>query len=84
MSLTISKLHKELGKAIENGCGRMLVCINKKTFTHPLESDGCIILPVETADIESVPIINDDGGFAKRKDGTEIEKTWMVLRGNNS
>ena len=84
MPITINKLHKMLGKAIEEGMGRRRVCINKKTFIHPLEGDGCVILPIENADIEVVPMLDEDGGMATRKDGTEIERLYMVLKGEDS
>lgn len=83
MPMTINRLHKELGKAIEQGWGRKHVCVHKKTFAHPLESDGLVIMPVETAEVESVPMLNEDGGFATRKDGIEIEEIMLVLCGED-
>ena len=83
MPITINKLHKILGDAIEQGWGYRHVCISKKTFSHPLESDGVIILPVEEANVESFPVFDDDGFQKIRKDGAEVYRIALVLRGNN-
>jgi len=61
MSMTIGRLHKLLGRMIEHGHARKKVCINKESFQHPLEGDGAVILEVETAQIESYPMLDDDG-----------------------
>jgi hypothetical protein len=79
--ITLNKLHKEIGKAIEQGWGYRYVYVNKKTFSHPLESDGAVILPVENAEIESFPMIDDDGFSKTRKDGTEIDRIGLILTG---
>ena len=46
-TLTANQLHKMLGVFIDKGYKRTPVCINKDTFTHALESDGCVILARE-------------------------------------
>lgn len=82
MGLTINRLHKELGKLIEDGHGRKPVSINKNSFTHTLETDGCIILPVKTVWVEWIPTISDEGGFKENKDGSESGKNICVLSGH--
>lgn len=81
MSMTIGRLHKLLGRMIEHGHARKKVCIYKPSFAHPLESDGAVILEVETAQIESYPMMDDDGGTKFRKDGSESLHTSLILGG---
>jgi len=81
--MTIARLHKELGKLIEDGHRMKKVNINKNTFTHTLEGDGCVILPVDNIEIQRVPIIDDNGGFKENKDGSESSMTCLVLIGEN-
>ena len=52
--MTIGRLHKLLGKMVEQGHARKPVCADKGTFFHPLESDGITILP-ELAVLELTP-----------------------------
>ena len=80
--ITVFRLHKELGKIIADGEGRKKVSINKNTFTHNLESDGCVILPVMKAEIEWIQTIDDDGGHKENKDGSESGSTVCVLYGD--
>lgn len=61
MAITIGRLHKLLSRMIEQGHARKKVCINKASFSHPLEGDGAVILDVETVQIESYPMLDDDG-----------------------
>lgn len=61
MAMTIGRLHKLLGRMIDQGHARKKICINKESFSHPLEGDGAVILEVETAQIESYPMLDDDG-----------------------
>lgn len=84
MGLTINRLHKELGKLIEDGHGRKPVSINKNSFIHALETDGCIILPVKAIGVEWVPTISDEGGFKENADGSESGKNVCVLSGKTS
>lgn len=83
MGLTINKLHKELTKLIKNGHGRKRVMINKNTFTHPLESDGCVILPIKDIGITTYIILDDDGGHKEKKDGSECLNTSCLLIGES-
>jgi hypothetical protein len=82
MSITIGRLHKELGKLIENGKKRQRVCISKTTFTHNLEDDGCTILDVEKAELRLITMADGDGYQAMRKDGSESRHVVLVLSGN--
>lgn len=83
MGITINKLHRLLGQMIADGHGRKSVCIDKPTFTHNLETDGCVILEVCKAEIATYPRIDDDGGIALRADGSERHITSAVLYGNS-
>lgn len=78
---TVNRLYKELGKLIEQGHGRKHVYINKDTFTHPLEGDGCVILPVESVDMEWYPILDGDGGTKLKANGEECARESLVLKG---
>jgi len=82
--MTVNKLYKELGKLIANGDGRKLVEVHKATFHHPLESDGCVIIPLESIGIDTFNIIDDNGGHAENKDGSERLRTSCVLYGGNT
>ena len=80
--MTISKLNKKLEKLISQGFGRRSVVINKNTFSHPLESDGCCMLDVTDADIAMFNIMNDDGGITHGEDGHEKFKQALILIGS--
>jgi hypothetical protein len=81
--MNVSQLHRALGKLIEAGHGRKLVAINKDTFSGgPLESDGAVIIAIE--DVQGpifVGKMDDDGGTAWNKDGSEAGTRTVVLRG---
>ena len=82
MSFTVARLHKELGKLIEQGHGRKPVQINKATFHNPLEDDGAVIMDIHT--IEGpvwIPVCDDDGGTKWNRDGTESGSRVVVLKG---
>ena len=82
MSMTVAALHKRLGELVAAGHGRKPVLINKNTFTHPLESDGCVMLPVvEVQGPAWMGVMDDDGGTKWNKDGSEFGKTVVVLSG---
>lgn len=81
--MTINALNKILTKLISDGCGRRQVCVNKLTFTHPLESDGCNILQVESARIHAINVLDDDGGTKENADGTERLAVVLVLEGDD-
>lgn len=79
--MTISKLHKLLGKLIAEGHGRKTVDVNKRTFTHPLESDGVCIMPVEAIELKRYSVSDDDGGPKVTSRGLEVMRTSLVLTG---
>lgn len=79
--LTINQLWKQLGELIEQGHKRKPVCIDKRSFTHPLESDGCVILHVHDANIAHIDQCDDDGGLKENKDGSISSRTCLVLSG---
>lgn len=82
MGITVNKLNKLTSKLIREGHGRKVVHVNKNTFTHDLEQDGCIVLPVETVEINWIPTIDDNGRFKENQNGSESGKTLCVLRGD--
>ena len=79
--MTIIKLHKILSKAIAEGHGRKLVCVNKLTFTHALEEDGACILPVCAADMDRHEMLDDDGGSKELANRRIATRMAMVLLG---
>ena len=79
--MTIGKLHKQLTKLIEQGYSKKHVVINKKTFVHALESDGCCMLDVSGLSLEVYNILNDDGGIF-HDNGNEKLTQSLVLTGN--
>ena len=82
-TMTANKLHQMLGELIKNGLGRVPVCVNKDTFSHPLEGDGAVILPVTDCRGERVPQIDDDGGTKITKSGREVSSLVIVLFGES-
>lgn len=81
--MTIIKLNKLLTALIAQGHGRKKVNIDKSSFTHPLESDGCVILPVEELEVIRYGLSDDDGGTKCRQDGTECSESSLVLFGGD-
>lgn len=81
--MTINQLHKLLGKLIEKGHGRRQVHVDKGSYHHNLEADGCVILPVWRAQVHTYRMLNEDGGWAYKADGTEITRTSLVLIGDS-
>lgn len=82
-TVTVNQLHRMLGKLIERGCGRLPACINKRTFQHPLEGDGCVILPVGGVDVELITEIDGDGFTKTTKAGLEVSHRTAVLFGES-
>jgi len=80
--MTINQLHKITGKLIEQGSGRRAVCVDKSSFTHPLESDGAMILSVESAAAQVVEMSDDDGGTKTLANGRVATSAMLVLSGN--
>ena len=82
MTMTVSKLHKQLSELIAAGHGRKPVCINKRTFNHKLERDGAVILPIESVSgPEFIGTADDDGWTKFNRDGTEAGRYTVVLSG---
>lgn len=80
--MRLAKLYRELGALIAEGNGRLKVCIDKSTFRHNCEGDGVTILDVGSMELSWVPLSDDDGGTATRKDGTERGSNCVVLYGD--
>jgi len=81
--MTINKLNKILSMLIAAGHGRKEVCVDKSKCNHPLESDGALIIPVTSAEYESHEMLNDDGGWAFKRDGTVKTRTALVISAEN-
>ena len=81
--MTVARLHKKLSEMVQNGQGWMKVAVNKRSFYHPLESDGAVILDVDSASHKWIPLTDDDGGTAMRKDGTERGSMRFVIDGGH-
>ena len=82
MSFTVARLHKELGKLIEQGHGRKPVQINKQSFQHILEDDGVVIMDITSIDGPLwITEADDDGGTKWNRDGTEAGRRAVILKG---
>jgi len=79
--MTVYALCKILNALVTNGHARTQVCIDKSSFTHPLESDGACILNVTSAEIERTEMMDDDGGRKELANGQTAERTFLVLKG---
>lgn len=81
--MNVKQLHKELGILIAQGHGRKPVCVNKATFSHPLEMDGAVILAVRSVSPPRfIVMTDDDGGTRFNKDGTESGSYTVILEGD--
>lgn len=70
---------------IAAGHGRKPVAVNVRTFSHPLEDDGAVILNVEgIASPEFIYNLDDDGWIKINQDGTESGRLVVVLRGEKA
>lgn len=81
--MTINQLHAITAKLIEQGQGRRYLGVAKGTFNNPLEQDGDMVLDVGCAELEFVPLWDEDGGGSYRKDGTERGSEMLVLYGTD-
>jgi hypothetical protein len=81
--VTLNRLYRELGKLIDKGHGRKTVVIDKRTFTHPLEDDGCCMIDVEGVEPAFFNRLDDDGYTALNKDGSERTMSAVVLTGGS-
>ena len=82
MSMTVSKLHRLLEVLIAAGHGRKPVCVNKRSFSHPLEEDGAVILDVaHIGTPQWIGMVDDDGGAKWNKDGTEAGRHVVIISG---
>ena len=80
--MTILKLSRLCDQLIRNGHARKKVCVQKDTFSSPLENDGAVILPIDKGGLLSFPMIDDDGGVKILADGSESSHTALVLCGD--
>lgn len=80
-TLTVNQLHKMLGKLVEEGNGRLPVCVSKSTFTHPCEDDGCTILNAYGVRVERVLIADGDGGMQFTQSGHEVSQRTALIFG---
>ena len=80
--MTIQKLYNALQSYIKQGRGRLPLVINKRTFAHPLEQDGCCMLDVENYKVGRHNVLDGDGHCIVNKDGTERQMLAFVLMGD--
>ena len=80
--MTLHQLHQLLGQLIEQGTAKRLsVCIDKDTFQDVREVGGCVILEVCAVEVQSHVVCDGDGFTAVRADGSERQRTSVVLMG---
>jgi hypothetical protein len=77
--MTINRLFKILTLLKNAGHGRRLVCVDKSKCTHPLESDGCCIMPVTDAALNTHEMLDADGGTDFKADGTVRTRKALVI-----
>jgi len=79
--MTAIRLRNELNKLIAKGWGRSKVCVNKPTFAHNCEGDGCVILDVEQVIPQRVIQMQEDGSSTDDK-GMEHYRKCVVIVGD--
>lgn len=79
--MTVSKLHKLLGKLIDKGMGRREVLVSKDTFTDNREADGCTLLPIEGLVTHAHTIMDGDSFTITNRDGSERIQVSVLLYG---
>tara|TARA_S200002703_G_scaffold127746_1_gene114424 strand:- start:9 stop:251 length:243 start_codon:yes stop_codon:yes gene_type:complete len=79
--MTINQLHKELTKLIEAGHKRKPVTIDKRTFNHPEEDNGVVIMDVKKLEVSNIEVADDDGWIKENKDGSSSSRIVLILRG---
>lgn len=77
--MTVNQLHKFLGALICKGHGRKLVCVDKSKISHPLESDGVCIIPINAAELCCHEMVDEDGGMKVLANGRTATRTAVVL-----
>jgi hypothetical protein len=80
--MTVNQLHKLLTKLIAQGHGRKSVYVDKGSYRDPREADGCVILPVYRGAMHTYRLLDEDGGTWINADGTERQRTSLVLIGD--
>lgn len=82
--MTTFKLWQLLGAMMRDNekTRRMPVHVDKSSFAHALESDGAVILKVAGLEVLTYHILDDDGGIKINKDGTESQRTSVVIYGD--
>ena len=80
---TVNQLHAMLGKIIEQGDGRLPICVNKDTFRDNCEEDGCVILPVNGVRVDMVLQSDGDGGTKTDSKGRECFRRTAVIHGTS-
>ena len=81
--MQIRKLHRLLSELIDGGHGHKEVMINKNTFSHPLESDGAVIMPIESIYLDWYELMDGDGFTEVDSRGCEKVKLSLIMDGEN-
>lgn len=79
--MTVGQLKKILDVFINQGHARKEVVVAKETFSHPLEDDGALRLPIDKVSLASYGVVDADGFVKFRKNGQEYIRTSVVLYG---
>ena len=79
--MTLNQLYKPLGQLIAKGHGRETVCIDKPSFTHPLEADGVVYQDISGVRAEVFTMCDGDGFTIINKDGSERVRGGFLLYG---
>lgn len=77
--MTINQLLKKLTLLKNAGHGRRLVCVDKTKCTHPLEGDGCCIMPITSAELNTHEMLDEDGGTKYLANGTGATRKALVI-----
>jgi hypothetical protein len=78
--MTVNNLLKQLQKLVADGHGRKTVCVDKTKVTHPLEGDGCCIIPVTSVEVDTHEMMDDDGGLKTTARGVTVYRTALVIK----
>lgn len=77
--MTINRLLKELTLLKNAGHGRRIVCVDKTKCTHPLEGDGCGIIPITSAKLNTHEMLDEDGGTKYLANGATATRKALVI-----
>jgi hypothetical protein len=80
---TVNQLYDIVHKLVVDGHGRKPVYVDKQSFQDNREADGCVFMPALQGYLHTFPRMDDDGGIAERKDGSERTITAFLIVGHS-